>query len=98
MRAVPVGSFAFRGDRRSREVRVKKPEPAAREPSKTGQCGRRPAHDPFMTDVLVLAILVAFFALAVLFVKACELIVGPDTAVSTTDAASDDAQGERTAA
>jgi hypothetical protein len=51
-----------------------------------------------MTDVLVLAILVAFFALAVLFVKACELIVGPDTAVSTTDAASDDAQGERTAA
>jgi hypothetical protein len=51
-----------------------------------------------MTDVLVLAILVAFFALAVLFVKACELIVGPDTAVSTTDTAVDDEEDQRTAA
>lgn len=51
-----------------------------------------------MTDVVVLAILLAFFALAVLFVKACELIVGPDTAISTSAAAADDAEGERTAA
>jgi hypothetical protein len=31
-----------------------------------------------MTDLLMLAILVAFFALAVVFVRACELIIGPD--------------------
>ena len=31
-----------------------------------------------MTDVLFLAILVAFFAIAVLFVHACERIIGPD--------------------
>jgi hypothetical protein len=31
-----------------------------------------------MTDILMLAILVAFFALAVVFVKACERIIGPD--------------------
>ena len=31
-----------------------------------------------MVDVILVAILVAFFALAVVFVKACELIIGPD--------------------
>lgn len=31
-----------------------------------------------MPDVLVLAALVAFFALAVVFVHACERIIGPD--------------------
>jgi hypothetical protein len=31
-----------------------------------------------VTDVLFLAILVAFFAIAVLFVHACERIIGPD--------------------
>jgi len=31
-----------------------------------------------MVDVILVAIIVAFFALAVLFVKACELIIGPD--------------------
>ena len=31
-----------------------------------------------MADVLFLAILVAFFALAVVFVHACERIIGPD--------------------
>jgi hypothetical protein len=31
-----------------------------------------------MTDLLMLAILVAFFALAVVFVRACDLIIGPD--------------------
>ena len=38
-----------------------------------------------MTDVLFLAILVAFFAVAVLFVKACERIVGPDTEAVPAD-------------
>jgi hypothetical protein len=31
-----------------------------------------------VADVLFLAILVAFFALAVVFVHACERIIGPD--------------------
>ncbi len=31
-----------------------------------------------MQDVIFVAILVAFFALAVVFVKACEHIIGPD--------------------
>jgi len=31
-----------------------------------------------MADVLCLAVLVAFFALAVVFVHACERIIGPD--------------------
>lgn len=31
-----------------------------------------------MADVTFVAILTAFFALAVLFVKACERIIGPD--------------------
>ena len=31
-----------------------------------------------MTDVLMLAILIAFFAVAVVFVRACERIIGPD--------------------
>ena len=43
-----------------------------------------------MVDVILVAIIVAFFALAVLFVKACELIIGPDieavrAAATTTD-------------
>ena len=31
-----------------------------------------------MTDVVFLAVLVAFFAVAVVFVRACEHIIGPD--------------------
>jgi len=31
-----------------------------------------------MTDLLMLAILVAFFGLAVVFVRACDRIIGPD--------------------
>ena len=31
-----------------------------------------------MADVLVIAALFAFFALAVVFVRACERIIGPD--------------------
>jgi hypothetical protein len=34
--------------------------------------------DPVVADVLFLAILVAFFAVAVVFVHACERIIGPD--------------------
>ena len=41
-----------------------------------------------MVDVLVLVILTAFFALAVLFVYACERIIGPDvTAVTESETA-----------
>ena len=38
-----------------------------------------------MTDVLLLAVLVAFFALAVLFVRACERIIGPDLEADAAD-------------
>ena len=31
-----------------------------------------------MTDIILVAVLVAFFALSVLFVRACERIIGPD--------------------
>jgi hypothetical protein len=31
-----------------------------------------------MADVIFLAIMVAFFALAVLFVRGCERVIGPD--------------------
>ena len=37
-----------------------------------------------MADVLFLAIFVAFFALAVVFVRACERIIGPDLQADTT--------------
>jgi hypothetical protein len=46
-----------------------------------------------MTDVLMLAILVAFFALAVAFVRACERIIGPDIEAARVESgqpASDD--------
>ena len=39
-----------------------------------------------MTDVLMFAILVAFFALAVVLVKACERIVGPDIEAARVEA------------
>ena len=38
-----------------------------------------------MTDVLLLAVIAAFFALSVLFVRACERIIGPDLEADTTD-------------
>jgi hypothetical protein len=31
-----------------------------------------------VTDVILVAVIIAFFALAVLFVRACERIIGPD--------------------
>jgi hypothetical protein len=37
----------------------------------------RPRGSP-VEDVIFVAILTAFFALTVVFVKACELIIGPD--------------------
>ena len=40
-----------------------------------------------MVDVILLAVLVAFFALAVLFVKACERIIGPDIETVRNDGA-----------
>ena len=36
------------------------------------------AYDRCMPDVLAIAALVAFFSIAVLFVRACERIIGPD--------------------
>ncbi|MDQ1379786.1 MAG: hypothetical protein QOJ71_505 [Actinomycetota bacterium] len=48
-----------------------------------------------MTDILMLVILVAFFAIAVVFVKACERIIGPHIEAvrnedSVVDAPTDD--------
>ena len=48
-----------------------------------------------MADVLFLAILVAFFALTVVFVHACERIIGPDLEAAPPAEA---AEPERTAA
>ena len=39
-----------------------------------------------MQDVIFIAILTAFFALAVVFVKACERIIGPDVEAARLDA------------
>jgi hypothetical protein len=47
-----------------------------------------------VTDVLFLAMLVAFFAVAVLFVHACERIIGPDLeAENLGDTATPDGSG-----
>jgi hypothetical protein len=46
-----------------------------------------------MTDVLFLAILIAFFALAVVFVRACDRIIGPGTeSADVADASGGDAE------
>jgi hypothetical protein len=37
-----------------------------------------------MPDVLVVAALIAFFSIAVLFVRACERIIGPDLEAEAT--------------
>jgi hypothetical protein len=49
-------------------------------------------HPDHVIDLLLLAVLCAFFGLALLFVKACERIVGPDTEAErlTTEAAEPD--------
>ena len=51
-----------------------------------------------MTDVIFVAILTAFFALCVVFVKACERIIGPDTEAQRADAGSDTTDDTRAAA
>jgi hypothetical protein len=48
-----------------------------------------------VADLLFLAILVAFFALAVAFVHGCERIIGPDL---EAEASVDEAEPERAAA
>jgi len=45
-----------------------------------------------MTDVLLLAILVAFFVVALGLVKFCESIIGPDEEVARVDVNADDAE------
>jgi hypothetical protein len=50
-------------------------------------------------DVLVIALLVAFFSIAVLFVRACERIIGPDLeAEATADADSGQPDSDQVAA
>ena len=51
-----------------------------------------------MTDVLMLAILVAFFALAVLFVRACERVIGPDIEAARLEPGSSTSDEEPAAA
>ena len=43
-----------------------------------------------MTDVILVAVLIAFFALSVLFVRACEAIIGPDLEADSAPDVSDD--------
>ncbi len=51
-----------------------------------------------MQDVIFIAILMAFFALAVVFVKACELIIGPDVEAARSDAGAAGSGDEKVAA
>lgn len=45
-----------------------------------------------MADVVFIAILVAFFGVALLFVKGCERIIGPDLAAVDDDVEADAAE------
>jgi hypothetical protein len=47
---------------------------------------------PTVTDVLFLAILIAFFAIAVVFVHACDRIIGPDAESDAPTTASEPEQ------
>ena len=51
-----------------------------------------------MQDVIFIAILIAFFALAVVFVKACERIIGPDIETARANADEAAAGDEKVAA
>jgi hypothetical protein len=51
-----------------------------------------------MQDVIFVAMLVAFFALAVVFVKACERIIGPDLEAARSEVASSDTDDATVAA
>jgi len=50
-----------------------------------------------MEDVIFVAILCAFFALALVFVKGCERIIGPDVEATRVDGEADES-GTRAAA
>lgn len=45
-----------------------------------------------MADVLFVAVLIAFFAVAVAFVRACDRIIGPDTALTPVEPAKPEAE------
>jgi hypothetical protein len=45
-----------------------------------------------MSDIVFLAILAAFFGLAVLFVRACDWLIGPAEALPDSDADAADAE------
>ena len=51
-----------------------------------------------MQDVIFVAMLTAFFALAVVFVKACELIIGPDVEAARAESAPASTPDEQVAA
>jgi hypothetical protein len=91
--------------------RFERPAPKRRENPGVGpQPGRRRAYadnnhherrqkDSIVTDVLFLAMLVAFFAIAVVFVHACERIIGPDLEMeATTDGAGSEPPADQAAA
>ncbi len=50
-----------------------------------------------MADVVFLALIVGFFALTVLLVKACDRIIGPDELVTANRTASPADAGDETA-
>jgi len=50
-----------------------------------------------MTDVLLLAVLLAFFALSIAFVRACERIIGPDLDADVPAEATESAPDRRAA-
>ncbi len=47
-----------------------------------------------MQDVILIAVFTAFFALAVVFVKACELIIGPDVEAARSETPTDATTGD----
>lgn len=51
-----------------------------------------------MIDLIFVAILIAFFALSVVFVKACDRIIGPSEEGSAAQAGSPSATAEKVAA
>ena len=51
-----------------------------------------------VTDILLLAVLVAFFALTVLFVRACDRIIGPDLEGESTNERANETTSSRRAA
>ena len=99
MRAVPAGSFASGDGRRPRRTR-KERRSRCEDGIKSLGFAKTAVQNPVMTDVLFLAVLTAFFALCVVFVKACDKIIGPDTEAqrAETDAAAATDAGTKAAA